>query len=234
MVRSTGAGPSPSTASADVIDRVDGAGPSPRLLVEVTRGPNASTASGGQTTELPAPPTGLPWGIGYADLPPARTLASDLERRPNWVRLPFHPLSPPTVDAVLTVARARGIGVISADTSADGRPDGRRLRGSPLESSGRPGPADWSEVRRTWAPVLALGFLTEGHRRTLPVASLEYVLGTPGVVAALVTAADSATLRSLGSAFGQAGLTAEERTRVDDLRAGRSNPSGASDAPELK
>jgi len=207
------------------------------LLLELGRGRDASAAA--------MPPRDLldrvvrsggfaAWGVGYEEPPGTAALRKDLESRPSWIRFPFHPLSPGPASEALALARTASVPVIASDPFADGRLDGSRLRGSPLETSGRPAPADWSEVRRTWAPVLSLGFLTDGHERTLAQASIQYVLGTEGVEGALVPAADSATLMEAALALQRPDLSTAQRDRIDRLRASGRDSRGADPAPVLK
>ncbi len=158
------------------------------------------------------------WGFGYPDVPSKERVEEDASCGPAWLRFPFGPIAPPSADDAIEVARRAGIPVVASDPFARGRLDGSRLRGSPLDTSARPAPADWAEVRGTWAPVLALGFLTERRERTLPQAALQYVLGTPGVLAVLVPAADPAALLESSAALTRIGLSRDERARIDGLR----------------
>ncbi|MCI4340688.1 MAG: hypothetical protein L3J73_05435, partial [Thermoplasmata archaeon] len=74
------------------------------------------------------------------------------------------------------------------------------------------------EVRREWAPVLALGFLTEGHRRTLAQAAVQYLLGVPGVVGVVVPLTDPAAAVAIGGALSAPPLSDEDRARIDGAR----------------
>jgi Aldo/keto reductase family len=171
------------------------------------------------------------FGLGYDEPPGLDSLSRDLEFRPAWVRFPFHALSSPSTDELVRIARSAGVPVLASDPFASGRLDGSHLRGSPLESSGRPTPADWAEVRRTWAPVLALGFLTEGRRRKLPQAALQYVLGQPGIEGVVVPAIDPTALSEVVPSRDVPELSRGERQRVDELRstpAGSPRPSAVS------
>jgi aryl-alcohol dehydrogenase-like predicted oxidoreductase len=47
-------------------------------------------------------------------------------------------------------------------------------------------PADMRRLRREFEPVLRLGFLTEGGRRTLAQAALRFVLRWPWVVTCVI------------------------------------------------
>jgi aryl-alcohol dehydrogenase-like predicted oxidoreductase len=79
-----------------------------------------------------------------------------------------------------------GVGFFARDPLGSGRLDGSRL-GDTLGAR-RPGsgPPRVRELEREFAPVLSLGFLTEGRRRTLGQAALRFVLQFPWVACALV------------------------------------------------
>jgi hypothetical protein len=163
------------------------------------------------------------WGVGFGSPPTTTDLARALQERPDWVRFPYHMLSPPSVEELLGMARKAGVPVVGSDPFGGGRLDGSHVRGSPLEMTGRPAPSDWAAVRRTWAPVLALGFLTSGRVRTLPQAALQYVLGTPGVAAVLVPAPEPGALVEAGAALRLPSIDPADRARVAGIRGVRSD-----------
>jgi len=80
----------------------------------------------------------------------------------------------------------RGTGLISRDPFSDGRLDGSRFAavGMPVGPEGRP--ADLRRLHREFEPVLRLGFLTEGGRRTLAQAALRFVLRCPWVITCVI------------------------------------------------
>ena len=174
------------------------------------------------------------WGLAYPSLPAVPVLREDLRSAPSWVRFPFHLLSPPEADGAVEECRRASVPLVSSDPFADGRLDGSRLSSSPLEVSGRPRPSDWAELQRDWAPVLSLGFLTEGGRRTLPQAAVDFALGTPGVSGAIVSAPDPETLRGFGPISPASALTRVERTRIEALRRKRAPGDRLRASPALK
>jgi aldo/keto reductase family protein len=174
------------------------------------------------------------WGFGFAAPPTSTSMARALKERPDWVRFPYHMLSSPAADELLGMARSAGVPVIASDPFAGGRLDGSHLRGSPLETPGRPAPADWAAVRRAWAPVLGLGFLTSGRARSLPQAALQYVLGTPGVAGVLVPAPEPSALVEAGAALRLPPVGPGDRARIAEIRGVRTDPPGSAAGRELK
>jgi Aldo/keto reductase family len=217
-----------------------GAGVSPRrprhlldIQVRGSTGPEALPAR--SSLETAARHGGFEaWGLGFDEVPPLPTLVRAVELGPGWIRLPFHLLSPPSTDEAITVARTAGIPIVASNPFADGRLDGSQLRGSPLETIGRPAPSDWAAVRRTWAPVLALGFLTESHQRSLAQAALQYVLGVEGVAATLVPAGEPDALKEAADALHRPSLTPAERARIGRVRSGAPASTAVAHASELK
>ncbi len=109
------------------------------------------------------------------------------------------------------------VGFFARDPLGGGRLDGSRL----VEASGprRPevGPVRVRELEREFAPVLALGFLTEGRRRTLAQASLRFVLRWPWVTAALVPLPAPERVDEILGAESAPELDADELRRVGQL-----------------
>jgi Aldo/keto reductase family len=164
--------------------------------------------------DLVAPTGSAPWGVavpGPGSLEPIRDRLRQL--RPSWVRIPFHLLNAPQIAPLVDSLANDGIGVVADDPFAGGLLDGGWLSGSPLEAPGPPRDLDWETTRARLAPVAALGYLTEGRRRTLPDAALSYVRDRPGIAGVLVrvrTADDFAKLAPKGPA-----LDDSERQRIE-------------------
>ena len=170
-----------------------------------------------------------PWGFDLGERrPTTEGLQALLEARPRFVVLTVNLL---TATAILPVAKAladSGIGVFASDPFAGGHLNGGFLNDSPLERGPVPRPLDWQALRRQLAPVLALGFLTEGGRRTLPQAALDFAAGAPGVVSVLVPVRQPLDLRAAAEGWGNAALSEQERTRVIALgRRGSGSAAGA-------
>ena len=208
-----------------------------QLLLEVRTGPSPGPEGipeSGAISAVVRQASCDGWGFAFEGMPSLETLGRALERRPGWIRFPVHLLSPTEAEAAIALPRTSGVPIVASDPFAGGLLDGSRLRGSPLETSGRPAPSDWAAVRRAWAPVLALGFLTEGHQRSLSQAALQYVLGTPGVAAVLVPAADPSELMEAAVSLQRPDLSAADRARVRRQRAGATSFRGSAHSPEFK
>lgn len=84
------------------------------------------------------------------------------------------------------LAESSRIGVFARDPFDGGRLDGRRLADSVGARRPDAGPVRLRELEQEFAPVLGLGFLTEGRRRTLAQAAIQYALRWPWVCSVLV------------------------------------------------
>jgi aryl-alcohol dehydrogenase-like predicted oxidoreductase len=158
------------------------------------------------------------WGVGLARLTTAssRKIRADAATA-DWVRAPYHLLSSREVAEALDGLTHDGVEVLGSDPYAAGRLDGRFLAESYLDGSPRAPAPELERLKREWAPVLQLGFLTGPHR-TLPGAALAYLREHPGLRAVLVDARDSGELERAVHQWRTASLSAEERRRVDALR----------------
>ncbi len=88
-------------------------------------------------------------------------------------------LEPEWAAEVATSGAGERLRGIVRDPYAQGRLDGSRIGPASL---GRPGvPSDLRTLHREFDPVVRLGFLTEGRRRTLPDAALQFALFWPWV-----------------------------------------------------
>jgi len=109
-------------------------------------------------------------------LPPARALFSGtfslLEEGPA-----------PLFDSAVPSAMAS---LIARNPFADGRLDGTRFASTVALGGPREGPVDLRHLHTEFDPILRLGFLTEGRRRTLAQAALHYVLRWPWVVTCVI------------------------------------------------
>jgi hypothetical protein len=90
----------------------------------------------------------------------------------EWVALPAHLLRGSAAIAASGGWRRRGARLLARNVFADGRLHGGF---SAAPATGPPqGPQRLSELASVWSPVLNLGFLTEGRRRTLPEAAIAF------------------------------------------------------------
>ena len=108
-------------------------------------------------------------------------------------------------------------GFFARDPFGGGRLDGTRL--SEAAGPRRPdvGPVRVRELEREFAPVLSLGFLTEGRRRTLAQAALRFVLHWPWVVSAIVPLPSPERLSEVLGVEAVPELTDAELQRLDAL-----------------
>ncbi|MGA8302320.1 MAG: aldo/keto reductase [Thermoplasmata archaeon] len=77
-------------------------------------------------------------------------------------------------------------GFLARDPFGSGRLDGTRFAGSATHRRPDVRPDSVRELQREFDPVLRLGFLTEGRRRTLAQAALRFVLHWPWVCSCIV------------------------------------------------
>lgn len=111
--------------------------------------------------------------------------------------------------------RPRSPGLLVRDPFAGGRLDGSLLsREIGDRRPGRP-PRDLRELREEFAPVLRLGFLTQGHKRTLAVAALRYLLQRSETLSVLVPLPSPERWEEIFSAPSAAALDPEELARLE-------------------
>ena len=76
--------------------------------------------------------------------------------------------------------------LIARDPFAQGRLDGTRFEDQAMLHGPSAGPVDLRRLHEEFDPIVRLGFLTEGHSRTLGQAALQFVLRWPWVLTAVV------------------------------------------------
>jgi aryl-alcohol dehydrogenase-like predicted oxidoreductase len=153
------------------------------------------------------------WGVRFTELGAAEAGAVSAARSgARWVALPGSVLDANRLIPLTSDVRRGGADVLLTDPHADGRLDGRWLTDGLAPNVRSPRPVDLEAVTRSYAPVLALRFLTEGHRRTLPQAAVAFALA--------LGATPSVRFRDLGqvAAYGVSGsvvpLSEEELARL--------------------
>ena len=104
--------------------------------------------------------------------------------------------------------------LIALDPFAGGRLDGSLLTAHMLDRPRPEVPASVRELQGEFAPVLRLGFLTEGRKRTLLEAALQFVLTPPWVLTAVVGLDAPDRLTRLVAALGSLPLDARDLARV--------------------
>ncbi|MGI0155248.1 MAG: aldo/keto reductase [Thermoplasmata archaeon] len=95
-------------------------------------------------------------------------------------------LEPDLIAPLNGLSEVTSVGCFARDPLGSGRLDGSRFSASIAERRPDTRPPTVRELRRDFDPVLRLGFLTEGRRRTLAQAALQFVGRWPWVCAALV------------------------------------------------
>jgi aryl-alcohol dehydrogenase-like predicted oxidoreductase len=154
------------------------------------------------------------WGVRLGPGPDGAQVAQrSVDAGARVLAVPWNLIDPSPGTEVLAVAHASSIPVVATNPFADGLLDGSRLRASPIggdSTGGPPRPWDARRMRDEFAPVLRLGFLTEGGRRTLPDAALAYARSPPEVVSVEITPADAGQLASSVTASSGPELTKEE------------------------
>lgn len=155
------------------------------------------------------------------------TWSTRIDRETLLAGAPLDRLASPIVSTELSVLDAASLAPL-ADRTRPGAPAllvrdpfaGGRLDGSLLSSElgdrrpGRP-PRDVRELREEYAPVLRLGFLTRGRKRTLAVAALRYLLQRPETLSVLVPLPPPERWDEVFSAGRAAPLDREELARLE-------------------
>ncbi len=108
----------------------------------------------------------------------------------------------------------RSASFFARDPMASGRLDGTRWDHSLSATGGRSVPAPLRRWQEEVAPVLEFGFLTDGHRRTLAQAALQYVAGLPGVASILVPLPPAERLAEFLAFANAPGLSERESDRI--------------------
>ena len=124
-----------------------------------------------------------------------------------------------SLESILEQMAARHpIAFLARNPLAEGRLDGTRFSHSTALSGPGDGPIDLRRLRREFDPVVRLGFLTAGHRRTLAQAALRFVLIRPWVVSAVVPLPAPERMDELLGFEASPPLDREELERVYELK----------------
>lgn len=119
-----------------------------------------------------------------------------------------------------SITAAPGFGFFARDPFDGGRLDGRRLTDSVSPRRPDVGPVRLRELEQEFAPVLSLGFLTEGRKRTLAQAAIQYVLRRPWVCSVLVPLPAPERLAEVLAAESAPPLSDEELARLAEVHRG--------------
>ncbi|MGA9839865.1 MAG: hypothetical protein WBF81_09420 [Thermoplasmata archaeon] len=160
---------------------------------------------------------GVVRGWVLAVTPDSPLASSDGVSTPDVPRLfagGLSPLDPRLIARYAERAARVPTGFFARDPLGSGRLDGSRFAGSVVDRRPDQAPVNVRDLRREFAPVLRLAFLTQGRGRTLAQASLGFVLRWPWVCSALVPVPAPERLEELLGAEVVAPVTAEEAERV--------------------
>jgi hypothetical protein len=201
----------------------EGAGPRWSMLTVFlaaeTPGP-ARAPSPGATVVLAAPHSVVPngeiaatSGVRFDELGSAEAgAAAAAQAGAAWVSLPGSLIDAPRLIPLVATIRAAGASVLLTNPHADGRLDGQWLSEGLSPPARAPRPVDLADLERSYAPVLALRFLTERRRRTLPQAAVAFALALGAVPS--VRFRDLAQVEAFGNADQLEPLTEAELGRL--------------------
>jgi hypothetical protein len=152
-------------------------------------------------------------GVRYRELGAAEAGAVGAARAgARWVAVPGSVLDAARLVPLAEEIRAAGARILLTNPHADGRLDGRWLAEGLGADTRRTRPLELGELERSYGPVLALGFLTEGRRRTLPQAAVAFALAIGAVPS--VRFRDVGQLDAFGRPESVVPLTPEELARA--------------------
>ena len=142
----------------------------------------------------------------------------DLGRKVNLFSGSFSILDPGIGSRFEAGASSSNSFLIARDPFSEGRLDGSRFAARTALSGPTSPPVDVRHLHQEFDPVLQLGFLTAGRRRTLAQAALQYALHWPWVATAVVPLPEPERFAEV-LGFGSApGLTPEELEQIRRLK----------------
>ena len=153
--------------------------------------------------------------IWATELPRAGNLSTDAAGgSPGLVTGALSLLETELIPAFESAGAGRRSGLIAYDPFAGGRLDGSRFAEQSLLPGPATGPVDVRRLHEEFDPVLRLGFLTEGRRRTLGQAALQFVLAWSWVVTTVVPLPSPERFDELLDYTTRPPLTGEELERI--------------------
>lgn len=182
--------------------------------------PGTDTTTSGSSDTLPSPPPDVGTS-GLQRAVPIRwpTTALPRVRAPSALYSAELSLLHHEVDALFEPVSAEGrVGLIARNPFSDGRLDGSRFAATARPTGPGAGPIDVRHLHQEFDPVLRLGFLTDGRRRTLAQAALHYVLVRPWVVTAVVPLPNPERFEEIFGFGSSPPLDPEELGRLYDLK----------------
>jgi hypothetical protein len=172
-------------------------------------------------------------GVRFRDLALAEVEAERaVEEGATWISFPGHLLEARRVQSLVGRLRGAGAEVLVTNPHADGRLDGRWLAEGGLANDGPPRPLGLAELQRAYAPLLPLGFLTEGHRRSLAQAAVAFVQAIDAVPSVRVR--DPRQLAELVDPRTYPPLSSEELRRLGDVVPGTRRSTRPAPPPGFK
>ncbi len=155
------------------------------------------------------------WGPRFPT-PDALTAAAAPSRplRGVVVSAPVSLLQPEAIPTIETISLAHSVAVLATDPLAAGRLDGSRFTAAVAHRDPAAGPTSLRSLHDEFDPVLRLGFLTEGRRRTLAQAAVRFVLSWPSIVTAAVPTPPPERLPELLGCEASPPFSSEERDRL--------------------
>jgi aryl-alcohol dehydrogenase-like predicted oxidoreductase len=130
-----------------------------------------------------------------------------------WIG-PLSPLDTGLVPRFGGADGADGRVLLATDPFSGGRLDGTRFSTRLADRPSIAEPRSIRELHAEFDPVLRLGFLTEGHRRTLAQAAVEFALSFPWVATVVAPLPRADRLAELLTAAGGPGISADDRERI--------------------
>ncbi|MCI4320883.1 MAG: hypothetical protein L3K05_01060 [Thermoplasmata archaeon] len=153
----------------------------PSLANGAVPGPHMVRLRGvGDVAEASPPGARSEEGVRFPDLEGAERFASlEVQQGAGWISFPGSLIEARRVAGLVASLTKLGGRVLVTNPHADGRLGGPGEGLSSTATAGAPTPL--ASLERAYAPVLRLGFLTSGGRRTLPQAAVAFVLALPAI-----------------------------------------------------
>ena len=154
------------------------------------------------------------WSLRLA--PDRETLGPQLARyRPKLFSTELSLLDPSLTRYLESEARTAEFGTFVRDPFANGLLDGTRFSSALSDRTPRTGPVDVRALRTEFSPVLRLGYLSTGNRRTLAQSALQYLLPRSWVTSILVPLPRPERWEDVFGAAKTAPLSVEELLQVE-------------------
>ena len=164
-----------------------------------------------ENPKTPSPAWSLQISSADAALP-------DLGPRVNLFSGSFSILDPNLGSRFESSGAPGGALLIARDPFSEGRLDGSRFNARTVLAGPSSPPVDMRRLHQEFDPVLRLGFLTSGHRRTLAQAALRYVLHWPWVITAVIPLPEPERLEEILDYRSTPALSGDELEHIRRLK----------------